>query len=184
MSISEDITNDSEVADQAAVPRPLPPVRVRTRLNPTASAQTPPASAPPPTPPPTERPTDEGEYKVGYKCPPKNSQFKKGQIANPRGRPRGAKSLSTRVDDALSAEMRVTLGGRAVKMSKREAMVRQHVEKAMRGDLKTFAALVKLDPKARAEADREGEAPADLGADELAVLLAYIKSTVSGEDER
>ena len=44
-------------------------------------------------------------YEIGYKKPPKHSQFKKGQIANPLGRPRGAKSLSTLVDEALSAQI-------------------------------------------------------------------------------
>jgi Family of unknown function (DUF5681) len=35
--------------------------------------------------------TDDGE--VGYKRPPKHSQFKKGQSGNPRGRPRGRKHV-------------------------------------------------------------------------------------------
>jgi hypothetical protein len=156
MSATETALHDRELCDHPAEPSRPPPV-------------------------PADPAAGEGEYKVGYKSPPKHSQFKKGQVANPKGRPRGAKSLATLVDEALSAELKVTIGGRSVKMSKREAMVRQHVEKAMRGDLKTFAALVKLDPKARLEADQQGEAPAQLGADELAVLLAYWKSTNSEE---
>lgn len=32
------------------------------------------------------------EYTIGYKKPPKNSQFKKGKSGNPKGRPKGAKN--------------------------------------------------------------------------------------------
>lgn len=32
------------------------------------------------------KPKDEKEYEVGYKKPPKNHQFKKGQSGNPKGR--------------------------------------------------------------------------------------------------
>jgi S-adenosylmethionine/arginine decarboxylase-like enzyme len=38
---------------------------------------------------------------VGYGKPPLHTRFKKGQSGNPRGRPRGAKNLSTLVSDAL-----------------------------------------------------------------------------------
>lgn len=33
--------------------------------------------------------SDDENYRVGRGCPPKHSQFKKGQSGNPRGRPRG-----------------------------------------------------------------------------------------------
>jgi len=33
------------------------------------------------------------DYEVGYKKPPKQGRFKKGQSGNPRGRPSGTKNL-------------------------------------------------------------------------------------------
>ena len=41
---------------------------------------------------PGKAPKDEQDYSVGYKKPPKETQFKPGQSANPNGRPKGSKN--------------------------------------------------------------------------------------------
>ena len=71
----------------------------------------------------------EKDYKVGYKKPPLHTRFKKGQSGNPRGRPRGAKNLSTVLNDALNQLVLVTENGRRRKISKRELGIRQLVNK-------------------------------------------------------
>ena len=42
---------------------------------------------------------------IGYKRPPKATQFQKGQSGNPRGRPRGSKNLSTLISEALDEKL-------------------------------------------------------------------------------
>jgi hypothetical protein len=124
-----------------------------------------------------------GHYEVGYKKPPRHTQFKKGQIANPWGRPKGAKSLSTLVDEALSAQIDLTIGRRKIRTSKRDAMVKQYVDKALRGDMKAFAMLVKLDPKARLE--EQGAAGPDALAhpDDLAGVSGFLHRDSKPEDD-
>jgi hypothetical protein len=112
---------------------------------------------------------------VGNKRPPKEYQFKPGVSGNPRGRPKGSRSLSTLVDEALSKTINVRIGGRSVRMSHREVMVKRYVEQAMKGDHKAFTVLLKLDPKARVEAV-EDEAPAALSDDEQALFLSFLKN--------
>jgi hypothetical protein len=43
------------------------------------------------------------DYEVGYRKPPKGSRFKKGNNANPRGRPRKPNDLASLLKQALDA---------------------------------------------------------------------------------
>jgi len=106
-------------------------------------------------------------YKVGPGKPPKHTQFKKGQSGNPRGRPRGAKNLATLVGEALDQKITVTEQGRRRKISKREAIITQLVNRSASADLKATTILLGMmqeierrtgastEPAALSEADRE-----------------------------
>jgi len=169
-------------------PRSLPPARVRVR-RPEVPAPAPAAPAPETQPEPApalpaapapELPAD--DYEVGYRRPPKSHQFQPGRSGNPKGRPKGSRSLSTLVDEALSRTIKANIGGKTVLISQREAMVRQYVDKAMRGDLKAFAVLLKLDPKAKQAEAGPNEAEANLTAEEQAMLAAFLARDI-GEPE-
>ena len=60
-------------------------------------------------PSPAEAPRDEG---VGYGRPPVGSQFKPGQSGNPRGRPKGSKSIDQVLSQALERRVPDPRGGR------------------------------------------------------------------------
>ena len=79
---------------------------------------------------------------VGYKNPPRHSQFKKGQSGNPKGRPKGATNFATDFDRELKALVAVMENGKRTRISKRRAIVKQTVNKAAGGDPK--AALIVL----------------------------------------
>ena len=86
----------------------------------------------------------EPDYEVGYKKPPKHSQFKKGQSGNPRGQSRAARSSATVFREALGEKVAVTENGRRRKITKREAMFKQLVNRAAQGDPKATQTVLRL----------------------------------------
>lgn len=81
---------------------------------------------------------------VGYRRPPKHSQFKKGQSGNKRGRPAGSKNLATVFHQELSRRLSVTENGKRRTISKLEAVVKQVVNMAVQGDAKALQALMNI----------------------------------------
>lgn len=73
-------------------------------------------------------------YEIGYRRPPKAHQFKSGQSGNPKGRPRGAKSLNTILVELLNRKITVQENGRPRRVSIAEALVHGQVHSALKGD--------------------------------------------------
>jgi hypothetical protein len=84
------------------------------------------------------------EYEVGYKRPPKASQYKPGQSGNPKGRPRGATGLNTLARDTLTSKVRVRTPDGEKRMSKMEAVLQKALELAMKGDARAIMLLISL----------------------------------------
>jgi len=79
------------------------------------------------------------DYTVGYRRPPKATQFKPGQSGHPNGRPRGAKSTRKIWDEEIRAKVLVHENGKSRLVSKLQVAVRQLMNKAAGGDLKAIA---------------------------------------------
>src|SRR5438270_10607895 len=73
---------------------------------------------------------NQGDYEVGYGKPPCHTRFVKGQSADPRGRPPGAKNLSTLLSEALNEMVIVTENGGRRKVTKRQAIITQLVNRS------------------------------------------------------
>jgi Family of unknown function (DUF5681) len=82
------------------------------------------------------------DYDIGYGKPPLHSQFGKGHSGNPRGRPKGSRNLSTLLDGALNERVIVSENGKRKRITKREAILKQLVNKAASGDPKSIHMLL------------------------------------------
>ena len=89
-------------------------------------------------------PDNQRDYEVGYGKPPSHSRFTKGQSGNPRGRPRGAKNLKTLLNEALNECVIVTENGGRRKVTKREAIITQLVNRSATADWRAIKILLDL----------------------------------------
>jgi len=87
---------------------------------------------------------DDPAPKVGNKCPPQHSRFKKGKSGNPAGRPKGALGLKTLLAAELKSTIKIQEAGKTKTVTKQQAMVKQFVGKALKGDDKAFGRLLPL----------------------------------------
>jgi hypothetical protein len=77
-----------------------------------------------------------GGDKVGYGKRPKHTQFQRGKSGNPKGRPKGSRNFASEFRDELKRPVAVTEDGRRRRITKRKAMAKQLINKAVGGDAK------------------------------------------------
>jgi hypothetical protein len=81
---------------------------------------------------------------VGYKRPPKATQFQPGKSGNPGGRPKKTPSLAAELAAELAEATIVQEGGRDLTVTKQRAFVKAVVRAAVAGDPGAAKLLVTL----------------------------------------
>jgi hypothetical protein len=84
-----------------------------------------------------------GEYEIGRDKPPRHAGFQKGRSGNPKGRPKGSKNFATLLSQALDEKVYVTEDGRR-RVTKRELVVKQLVNKSASADLRAIKQLTDI----------------------------------------
>ena len=86
------------------------------------------------------------DYEVGYKKPPRHSQFKPGNRANPHGRRGKAERRreSEIVHDLMNGLVDVREGGKSKRMRRIELLIKSYGAAALRGDVGAAVALLKI----------------------------------------
>ena len=85
-----------------------------------------------------------GDYEIGRGKPPRHAGFQKGRSGNPKGRPKGSKNLATLLSQALDEKVSVTEDGRRRRVTKRELVVKQLVNKSASADLRAIKQLIDI----------------------------------------
>ena len=84
------------------------------------------------------------EYEIGYGKPPKQHQFRKGQSGNRKGRPERSRSIHDLLEQELDLLITVKEAGRELRLTKRQAIVKRHVNAALNGNTKAVEHLLKF----------------------------------------
>ncbi len=123
-------------------------------------------------------------YTVGYKRPPKNTQFKPGQSGNPNGRPKDCKNLSTDLREEMYQTVSVNEGGAHLVISKQRAMLKALFAKAVKGDTRAIHLLINLilgvEESYQANGDESTE---NLKKEDQAILEAFIQRVQTNPPE-
>jgi len=99
------------------------------------------------------------EYDVGYRKPPKKTQFKPGTSGNPKGRPkRKPWVLADIIRGVLGTPIEYRERGRVKTVTRQELLLKMLVEQAIKGDLHAAEDVLKV----RAHAQRFGDASDDI----------------------
>ena len=111
--------------------------------------------------------------RVGYRRPPKDSQFKPGVSGNPRGRPRGSKSVADIVRKIISQKVTITENGRSRRVPRLEAILLRAAGEASRGEPRALRLLLQLSERYGGEAMPVGAERETMAAD-LEILRRYL----------
>ena len=123
---------------------------------------------------------NEGDYEVGYGKPPRETRFKRGQSGNPRGRPPGAKNLSTLLNEALNELVVVTENGGRKRITKRRAAFKQLVNDAAKGEWRALKLLVDILQDIERRSEPQTEESSFSLADEK--VIAQLKARLHGKE--
>jgi hypothetical protein len=94
------------------------------------------------------------DYEVGYKKPPRHSQFKPGNRCNPKGR--GKRKVETEAETlkrVLNFPAEFRHGGKSKRAPRIELMIRRLGSAALKGDVGAAAMLLKI----RAHCEKYGD---------------------------
>lgn len=115
------------------------------------------------------------EKKVGYKSPPSHAQFQPGQSGNPRGRPRKPPTIGFEIVAELRQKVTVRENGTEKKLTKAAALAKSLVSRALAGDMRAFAHLVRLLPaQFQVQEEVSSSAGPPLDAGEAAALERFV----------
>ncbi len=107
------------------------------------------------------------ENHVGYKRPPKSTQFKPGQSGNPSGRKKNTPNLKTELMAELNETISFEEDGHQRQYTRQRAIVRRLVDLAIKGDIRAINAIVALSQVFDANENQAGNGDVDTDGEEI-----------------
>lgn len=138
-----------------------------------------------------KRKNKKNDYEVGYKRPPKQSQFQKGQSGNPSGRPKEPTTFLASFNKQLSKDVKVIKDGKEYRITGLSAVSQKCMNMILTGDYKSMKLFLdKLakdvniepylypEPKVDTDAELVPENPTDEQRESIQEIKAIIRQAM------
>lgn len=131
---------------------------------------------------PDQKSSKPPDYAVGYRRPPKATQFIAGKSGNPRGRPKGSRPVGAVLQDIMQQKVAVNEKGKTRRIAALEVMLRRLVNDAMRSDPRAVKLLLSL-------VDRYEDSPqatlhlGEMLAEDREILAQYLQESAGPSPE-
>ena len=122
-------------------------------------------------------------YKVGYGRPPKATQFKPGKSGNPKGRPKGPKSVGAVLNDILHRRIEVTENGETRRIPVLVVMLRRLANEAVRSDPRALKLMLSLMDR-YTEAPEVGPQLEEMLAEDREILMRFLHQPAGSAAQR
>ena len=124
----------------------------------------------------SENPQNPEKYEIGYKKPPKASQFRPGHSGNKKGRPKDHRNTYNMLTEVLDQKISIKENGRDLRISKKLAMIMQLVNKAVKGDVKAINSLLPHMLMADVKEEDKNKILASISQDDREIITNYLKN--------
>ena len=122
-----------------------------------------------------------GDKSVGFGVPPQHSQYQPGQSGNPGGRPKGAKSLKSVLQDELAQEINLSEQGVRSKVTKMEALAKRLVGDALSGKARPLSELLRQINMHLPDSEGAEKKGLPASEDDVRLLLKYASKAVDAQ---
>ena len=129
------------------------------------------------------------DYQLGYGRPPQHTRFRKGRSGNPKGRPKGSRSLANIWSSVWNERLTVNENGQRHRITKQEAAIKQFANKAASGDKRLIEAMIKYHtiifsdaPMRRSQPPDSNHPPPETDSSKIALALLSILRAADPEE--
>jgi hypothetical protein len=122
-----------------------------------------------------------GDYEVGKGRPPLSTRWKAGQSGNPKGRPKGARNLTTIYNEAFDQKLEIQERGQVRQVTALEAMVKKLISEGLKGNIKAIEFLLAKEPEIRRKLQPMERITRDMDPNQA--MKTYLRMIAAGKDE-